>query len=138
MEPQNGREENSCVIMRSGQIVSVLLLHGAMRVSSGRYRFDGFIFGDFRKFLVAMFACIHSTVEISLTEFAYGFSPIVEERRKGTVVIDVEGCELLFGSPYQLASEVVKRAEIAVSVARSEEHTSELQSLAYLVCRLLF
>src|SRR2546423_8415147 len=26
---------------------------------------------------------------------------------------------------------------IAVRVARSEEHTSELQSLAYLVCRLL-
>src|SRR5687767_15637454 len=26
---------------------------------------------------------------------------------------------------------------VAVEVARSEEHTSELQSLAYLVCRLL-
>src|SRR2546425_7340721 len=29
------------------------------------------------------------------------------------------------------------RAEIIVVIARSEEHTSELQSLAYLVCRLL-
>src|SRR5205823_12913703 len=27
--------------------------------------------------------------------------------------------------------------ECAASIARSEEHTSELQSLAYLVCRLL-
>src|SRR5205823_9449809 len=27
--------------------------------------------------------------------------------------------------------------EVALRVARSEEHTSELQSLAYLVCRLL-
>src|SRR5687767_15701103 len=29
------------------------------------------------------------------------------------------------------------RGERAAAVARSEEHTSELQSLAYLVCRLL-
>jgi protein ImuB len=61
-----------------------------------------------------MFACIHVPQipgELSLTEFAYGFSPIVEEVRQGTVVIDVEGCELLFGSPYQLANEVVQRAQ---------------------------
>jgi protein ImuB len=50
-------------------------------------------------------------------EFAYGFSPVVEEIGKGTVVIDVEGCELLFGSPYQLATEVIDRAETPVSVA---------------------
>src|SRR2546425_5121082 len=30
-----------------------------------------------------------------------------------------------------------KRAELERLVTRSEEHTSELQSLAYLVCRLL-
>src|SRR2546425_8780502 len=30
-----------------------------------------------------------------------------------------------------------RRLRIGSSVARSEEHTSELQSLAYLVCRLL-
>src|ERR1044072_8566220 len=67
-----------------------------------------------------MFVCIHSPVAVSLTEFAYGFSPVVEEIGKGTVVIDVEGCELLFGSPYQLASEVVRRAETTVNVARAE------------------
>ena len=64
-----------------------------------------------------MFACIHAPEMASLTEFAYGFSPVVEEIAKGTVVIDVEGCELLFGSPYQLATEVVERAETPVSVA---------------------
>jgi protein ImuB len=61
-----------------------------------------------------MFACIHAQqvpAELSLTEFAYGFSPIVEEVRSGTVVIDVEGCELLFGSAYQLANEVAQRAQ---------------------------
>ena len=61
-----------------------------------------------------MFACIHVSklpADFSLTEFAYGFSPIVEEVRDGTVVIDVDGCELLFGSPYQLANEVAQRAQ---------------------------
>ena len=60
-----------------------------------------------------MFACIHAPelpVDISLREFAYGFSPFVEETRYDTVVIDVDGCELLFGSPYQLATEVGVRA----------------------------
>lgn len=70
-----------------------------------------FIFGNFR---LNMFACIHaqgSLAGISLTEFAYGFSPGVEETRPGTAVIDVEGCELLFGSAYQLANEVAVRAK---------------------------
>lgn len=61
-----------------------------------------------------MFACIHApeiTGDLSLPEFAYGFSPVVEEVKTATVVIDVEGCELLFGSPYQLASEVALRAK---------------------------
>src|SRR5215212_10535894 len=61
-----------------------------------------------------MFACIHvgkRPIDLSLAEFAYGFSPIVEEVRAGTVVIDVDGCELLFGSAYQLANEVARRAQ---------------------------
>lgn len=61
-----------------------------------------------------MFACIHSQ-EVApgpaLTEFAYGFSPVVEEVRAQTVVIDIDGCELLFGSAYQLANEVAARAK---------------------------
>src|SRR3712207_7972560 len=35
------------------------------------------------------------------------------------------------------AREGVNEAEVAVHVLRSEEHTSELQSRQYLVCRLL-
>src|SRR6185369_2716796 len=61
-----------------------------------------------------MFACIFAPqvpAELSLTEFAYGFSPVVEEVRVGTVVIDADGCELLFGSPYELAQRVFERAK---------------------------
>ena len=63
-----------------------------------------------------MFACIHSeniASDLSLTEFAYAFSPLVEETKPGTVVIDVDGCELLFGSAYQLATEIAQRAKQA-------------------------
>ncbi len=61
-----------------------------------------------------MFACIHAPqllADVSLREFAYSFSPIVEETRYDTVVIDVDGCELLFGSAYQLANQVANRAK---------------------------
>jgi protein ImuB len=61
-----------------------------------------------------MFACIHVwklPAALSLTDFAYGFSPVVEEVRAGTVVIDVDGCELLFGSAYELADEMARRAQ---------------------------
>ena len=61
-----------------------------------------------------MFACIYSeeiSADLSLTDFAYSFSPGVEETRAGLVVIDVDGCELLFGSAYQLANEVSRRAQ---------------------------
>lgn len=67
-----------------------------------------------------MFACIHvanPSPDLSLTEFAYSFSPVVEEVRPGTVVIDVEGCELLFGSPYELANEAARCLEIPASIA---------------------
>src|SRR5687767_10885687 len=60
-----------------------------------------------------MFACIHAPdlpASLSLAEFAYGFSPIVEEAGGKTVVIDVEGCELLFGSAYQLTTALARRA----------------------------
>ena len=79
-----------------------------------------------------MFVCIHSPVDVSLVEFAYGFSPIVEEIGKGTVVIDVEGCELLFGSPYQLAREVVQRAETAVNVALAANPDAAIHAATHL------
>ena len=65
-----------------------------------------------------MFACIYGQSipdGVSLQDFAYSFSPLVEETAIDTVVLDVEGCELLFGSAYELANEIancaVKRKE---------------------------
>ena len=73
-----------------------------------------------------MFACIYShkiPAEVStapeglpvrglrsLVDFAYSFSPLVEETAADTVVIDIEGCELRFGSPYELANQIAKQA----------------------------
>ncbi|HKR12835.1 MAG TPA: hypothetical protein VJT15_12320 [Pyrinomonadaceae bacterium] len=61
-----------------------------------------------------MFACIHVPqlpADLCLAEFAYGFSPIVEEAGSRTVVIDTDGCEQLFGSEYQLATDIARRAK---------------------------
>src|SRR6267143_6891046 len=60
-----------------------------------------------------MFAGIHGqnlSDGLSLAEFAYSFSPFVEEVWPGTVVIDVEGCGLCFGSPYELATIIAKQS----------------------------
>src|SRR5688500_18338523 len=60
-----------------------------------------------------MFACIFGkgiTGAVTLAEFAAAFSPLVEETTVDTVVIDAEGCELLFGSAYQLANEIANCA----------------------------
>ena len=79
--------------------------------------------------------------DLSLTEFAYGFSPVVEEVRERTVVIDVDGCELLFGSAYQLASELAQRAqksradggvESTVSVAIAANPDAAIHAATYL------
>ena len=47
----------------------------------------------------------------SLADFAYSFSPLVEETAGDTVVIDVEGCALRFGSPYELANQIAEQAK---------------------------
>jgi protein ImuB len=60
-----------------------------------------------------MFACIYCSempAETSLSDFAYAFSPLVEETKPNIVVIDVDGCELLFGSAYELAREIAERS----------------------------
>jgi len=60
-----------------------------------------------------MFACIFGkgiTDGVSLMEFATAFSPLVEETAVDTVVIDAEGCELLFGSAYEMANQIAKCA----------------------------
>ncbi len=60
-----------------------------------------------------MFACIHGEGLVEdriLAEFAYSFSPLVERTAVDTVVLDASGCELLFGSVYQLENEIASRA----------------------------
>ncbi len=60
-----------------------------------------------------MFAGIYGQrlpADVSLEQFAYAFSPVVEEAAADTVVIDAEGCELIFGSAYDLAKEIAKSA----------------------------
>ena len=60
-----------------------------------------------------MFACIFGngiTGGVSLAEFATAFSPLVEETASDTVVIEAEGCELLFGSAYELANQIARCA----------------------------
>jgi len=59
-----------------------------------------------------MFACIYSPdVNEELADFAYAFSPVIEHTKQNTVTLDVTGCELMFGSPYGLATEVATRAK---------------------------
>ena len=60
-----------------------------------------------------MFACIYSPnpTTAPLAEFAYAFSPMVEESSCDTIVLDVTGCELLFGSAYELANEISRCAQ---------------------------
>jgi protein ImuB len=56
-----------------------------------------------------MFACIYcpkGSADFSLADFGYSFSPLVEETAPDCVVLDVAGCELRFGSAYQLANEI--------------------------------
>lgn len=58
-----------------------------------------------------MFVCVHcESFQGSLSDFAYTFSPLVEETAPGTVVLNADGCELLFGSAYGLATEITRQA----------------------------
>ena len=59
-----------------------------------------------------MFSCIYfpGSSDGALTNFAYSFSPLVEETAPDTVVLDVDGCELRFGSAYGLAKEIADHA----------------------------
>src|SRR5215204_6140389 len=56
-----------------------------------------------------MFICIYCqnhSADVSLADFGYSFSPLVEETSPDCVVLDVSGCELRFGSAYELANEI--------------------------------
>ena len=56
-----------------------------------------------------MYTCLYCSGwsdGVALADFAYCFSPLVEETAHDLVVADVEGCELRFGSAYGLANEI--------------------------------
>jgi len=57
---------------------------------------------------------------------AYAFSPLVEETAENTVVLDIEGCELLFGSPREIAKEIARHAaalglKVNVAIAQNPD-----------------
>lgn len=65
-----------------------------------------------------MFACISSrpgSISVSLAEFAYAFSPVIEQTTEDLVVLDATGCELIFGSAYEMANEICVRAQAPLS-----------------------
>lgn len=73
-----------------------------------------------------MFACVCSAEKdctALLVNCAYAFSPLVEETAPGTVVLDIEGCELLFGSTRDIAKAIAHHAAgigLTVKVAVAE------------------
>ena len=76
-----------------------------------------------------MFACIHSgqkDCKALLVDCAYVFSPLVEETADNTVVLDIEGCELLFGSYREIAKEIARHAsklglKVRIAVAQNPD-----------------
>jgi protein ImuB len=76
-----------------------------------------------------MLAGIHSkqnNCRSLLINCAYAFSPLVEETTSNTVVIDIEGCETLFGSNREIAREIARHArasglKVNVAVAQNPD-----------------
>jgi len=83
-----------------------------------------------------MFACIHSPGHLkersaALVDCAYAFSPLVEETADSTVVLDIEGCELLFGSPREIAKEIARHAAelgLKVNVALAQNSDAAIHA----------
>src|SRR5712691_10783100 len=76
-----------------------------------------------------MFACVYSPDlknHAALVDCAYAFSPLVEETAENTVVLDLEGCDLLFGSPREIAKEIARQAaelglKVNIAVAQNPD-----------------
>src|SRR5687767_15579223 len=75
--------------------------------------------------------------EVKTSAFTFGSSPALRIR-SSSVFSEVGAGPKIGSSSLAGASEMGPSIrKTAITGARSEEHTSELQSLAYLVCRLL-
>src|SRR2546425_12898168 len=81
----------------------------------------------FPHFFVFFFFNDTATTEI-YTLSLHDALPIFAERRRDRARVEMDPADHHRGADLSLLHQVVER---------SEEHTSELQSLAYLVCRLL-
>src|SRR3712207_9267938 len=73
-----------------------------------------------------------STLFPYTTLFRSSVADIMNARRTTRYVVGLEGHAAASGDPSPVTAEGVYRG-----ILRSEEHTSELQSRQYLVCRLL-
>ena len=86
-----------------------------------------------------MFACVYSHNLKSyeaLVDCAYAFSPLVEETADNTVVLDIEGCELLVGSPREIAKEIARHAaklglKVNVVVAQNPDAADLKKAVLY-------
>ena len=81
-----------------------------------------------------MFACLHASGVFDhelLVELAYCFSPKIEETASDTVVLDIAGCELLFGTPAEIAESIAQQASdrgLAVNAQKRANGSAELSS----------
>ncbi len=65
-----------------------------------------------------MFACLHAPGNLPLLiECARYFSPLIEETSSDTVVFDIRGLRLIYGTPEQIAQEIWLRAGIPANLA---------------------
>ena len=65
-----------------------------------------------------MFACLHAPGNLPLlVECAQHFSPLIEETSPHTVVFDIEGLRLIYGSAEQIADAIERRAGIPANLA---------------------
>jgi protein ImuB len=65
-----------------------------------------------------MFACLHAPGNLPLlVECARYFSPLIEETLSDTVVFDIRGLRLIYGTPEQIAQEIWLRIGIPANLA---------------------
>ena len=83
-----------------------------------------------------MFVGIYTSEPVGLlVEFAYGFSPLVEEVAPDTVVLDIAGCDLLFGGRGSIARRIAEsafRSGYKANVAMAENPDAAIHAARWL------
>src|SRR5205823_6861035 len=82
---------------------------------------------------------LHDALPIYLTRLVAAIGDLVGNHQSNQTLIQIESTTSATLARLQVQTAAYERAQSVEKLAepRSEEHTSELQSLAYLVCRLL-